>query len=446
MKWFKYISPFFIVVVILLLLPYVQVFEVIGQSSVIRGAYLVEIVPPWDTIDNGVADCVINALSAAEETNRALILKIDTYGGYLDAAMRIGDAIYASKVPVLVFVENKALSAGTMISLPSDILALKKGSIVGAMQPVQIDPATGSIQVINESKVINPILEKAISYSRRAGRNETAVRRFVTESLTLSDYDAVEYHVADYVVADLDDMVEKVRGRTISVGNTQFVIDIGRGEIEYYTCSIRSRAISLLSNAYLSTILITIGLLATVFALVSGKIAVLPLSIGILLLGLISSGVNPNMVAIFFILLGTLLLALELFVIPGFGIVGISGIVLLALGFSLLPVYIPAGYAPNPDAINAIRIFVGTVSIVLGVFFGLMLFKVVEAKRRKAVEFTPKGKVGRAIDDIYPGSIGFVVVEGEYWRATSREYIEKNTEVIVEEIDERGVLVVRKKT
>lgn len=446
MRGLRHTSLFFITVALLLFLSQPQIFEVTGQSAVIRGAFLVEIAPPWDTIDIGVADCVIDALRAAEETNRALILKIDSYGGYLDPAMRIGDAIFGSRVPVLVLVENKALSAGTMISLPSDVLALRKGSVIGAMQPVQIDPATGSIQVINESKIINPIVEKAILYSRRAGRNETAVRRFVTESLTLSDSDAVDYHVADYVVADLNDMIERIRGRTISVGDTQFVIDIRYGDIQYYTCSIRSRAISLLSNTYLSGILVTIGLLATIFALVSGKIAVLPLSIGILLLGLISSGMNPNIVAVLFIFLGALLLALELFVIPGFGIVGISGIVLLTLGFSLLPVYIPAGYAPNPDTINAVRIFVGTVSIVLGVFFGLVLFKIVEAKKQKAVEFTPRGKAGRAVDDIYPGGIGFVVVEGEYWRATSREYIEKNTEVIVEEVDERGILVVRKKT
>jgi len=76
--------------------------------------------------------------------------------------------------------------------------------------------------------------------------------------------------------------------------------------------------------------------------------------------------------------------------------------------------------------------------------FTVMIYKVIKVRKKKPVEFTPAGKKGRTVDWLRPGEIGFVKVEGEYWRAISDEVIPPETEVIVLEMLENGVLKVKK--
>jgi membrane-bound serine protease (ClpP class) len=409
----------------------------------IEAGLLVEIAPPWDTIDQGVAECVLDALKYAETSGYALILRINSYGGYLDAAFAIGDAIYDSRVPVLAFIEGKALSAATLIALPADVVGVKRGSILGAMKPVIVNPVTGEVQFVNESKIIEPVVKKAVAYAERSGRNASLVMEMVYQAKTVDSTEAVRLGLADYETNTLEELLERLSGKVVRRGDVTYELKIRR--LEAYSCSLRSRFLSALSNAYLANLLLSIGVLTAIFALVSGRFVALPIAVALILLGLISTGVSPNAISLLFIILGATLLAVELFVIPGFGFVGISGIILLLLGFALLPMYIPTGVAPAEEYVAALRAFLIGVSVALGGFFGLVMFKVIEIKRKKPISYTPEGKVGVALDEIKPGSIGYVKVEGEYWRATSTEEIKPGERVEVVKIREDGVLIVKKK-
>ncbi|MEO3992786.1 MAG: NfeD family protein [Desulfurococcaceae archaeon TW002] len=414
-------------------------------SGVITRAVVVEISPPWDVIDSGVKECFLDALSKAESEGKALIYLVDSYGGYLNAAYVIGDAVSNSRIPTIAYVSGgKALSAGTMIILPASIIALHPSAIIGAMQPVIINPVTGELQFINESKIINPVVEKALNYARLRGRNETLVRDFVVRATTVNAEKAVSYGVADLIAQDLPTLLRIIHGGEITVSGKVVRLEIDKSGLEFYACSVRSRLLSLLENPTVLNVLLTIGLLGTIFALLSGRVTVLPLTLLFLLLGLIGSGLNPNLVSLFLIILGSTLLAIELFVLPGFGIVGISGIILLAFGFALLPTYLPSGLVPSEEYLNALRAFVVSTSVILGGFFGILMFKVIKARRKKPYEFLPTGKVGKAIDDLSPGKPGFVIVEGEYWKAVSDEEIAKGSEVVVVSV-EGAILRVKKK-
>ncbi|MEM4487252.1 MAG: NfeD family protein [Desulfurococcaceae archaeon] len=413
--------------------------------NVVSRGILIDISPPWDTIDSGVAECVVEGINEAERNNALLIYRVNSYGGLLDAAFAIGDSIYYSNIPTVAYVENKALSAGTLIILPADFIAVQRGSIVGAMKPVLINPATGEITFVNESKIIEPVIGKAEIYGGAKSRNTSLIREFILEAKVINSTTAVSFGLADVEVNDLNELISRLNGVTIEKGGTTYKLEVSPGSIEVYTCSVRSRTLSILSNAYLSNILLSIGILVAIFSLVTGRIVTLPLAIALMLLGLISTGMNPNLISAFFILLGAVLLAVELFVIPGFGIVGISGIVLITLGFTLLPMYVPAGVAPREDYINALRIFIFGTAVVLGGFFGIVIFKVIEVKRKKPIRFTPEGREGIAVDDLKPGLIGYVRIEGEYWRATSKGEIKAGDRVVVIEMREDGVLVVDRK-
>lgn len=412
------------------------------QETTLRRAIVVDIAPPWDTIDSGVAECFVEAITEAEIRGAVLIYRVNSYGGSLDSAFTIGDSIYYSKIPVIAYVEKKALSAGTLIILPADFIAIQRGSIIGAMKPVLINPATGEITFVNESKIIEPVIGKAETYGGVRNRNSTLIREFVLDAKVINSTLAVMYGVADIEVVDFNEAITRVNGITIEKRGIKFLLEVSPAYFEVYPCSVRSRALSIFSNPYLSNILLSVGVLAAIFSLITGRIVVLPLALALMLLGLIGTGLNPNLISALFILLGSILLAVELFVIPGFGIIGISGIVLITLGFTLLPMYIPAGVAPLEEYINALRMFIFSTAAVLGVFFGIVIFKVVEAKKKKPIRFTPEGKEGTAVDDIKPGLIGHVKVEGEYWRATSRREIKAGENVVVVEMREDGILVV----
>ena len=399
-------------------------------GGVIHSAISVRIAPPWDTIDDGVKECVLNALSLAESRNEALIVEINSYGGLLEAGFAIGDAFASSKVPVIAYVySGNAFSAATLIMLPANVIAVSPNAVIGDMQPVEYNPMTGQVTYVNASKIINAVVTKADSYAKLRGRNVTLVEEFVRNAKAITADKAVKWHVADFMATDTNDLLNKLRGREVRTSSGNYTLEIT--EVTPYYCSLRSRTISVFENPIVSSIMMTIGVLGTLFALLSGKLPVLPLALLFLLLGILGSGFSPNLMALAFLTLGAILLFVELFVTPGFGILGVSGITLIALGIALSPVTIPVGTSPPPGYVSNLRVIALTIGGFLGAFTGFVLYKIIEAKRSKPKPFTPVGVVGVAIDEITPESTGFIKVGGEYWKAVSDEVIKPGTKVKV---------------
>ena len=438
----KTLKIFFVAVLLVTLFIQTPLLAQSSKREVVHTALLVKVTPPWDMIDEGVKEYILSAIDKAQDEGDAVIIELDTYGGVLDAAFSIGDKIINAKVPVIAYVSGgKALSAGVFILMPSHIVALAPGSIIGAVQPVAYNPMTGEYQLVNESKIINPVAHKLATYARIRGRNVTAAELFVEKNLVLSAEEAVKYHVADLIATSLNDLLNKLKGMEVNVSGTTYVLEIST--VTPYEAGIRARLISALSNPMVNSVLMTIGILGTIFAIISGKLPIIPLTLLFLVLGLIGSGFSANLASVFMIVLGAVLLAVELFVTPGFGVLGITGIVFLALGFALLPSAVPPGLAPPPGYAVQFRVFAIGIGLGLGLFTGIVLYKVIQAKRRKSEIFELLGKVGKALDDLKAGQVGFILVEGEYWRATSEEDIPKGSEVVV--IGKKdSVLVVRK--
>ncbi len=406
----------------------------LGNTRIIKYAVVIYVTPPWGTIDDGVKNYVLSALKYAESHNYALIMCISSYGGLLEAAFAIGDAFARSTVPVIAYVcGGKALSAATMIILPANIIALSPNSIIGAMQPIMYNPLTGSIKFINESKIINPVVAKATYFARIRGRNVTAAKLFVVKSLVLTAPQAVKDHVANMIVDSMNDLLSKLKGLVVNTTAGPCKLEIVK--TLNYPCGVRDRFISALENPTVGGVLMTIGILGTIFALVSGKLPIIPIALLFLFLGLVGSGFNPNIISVLLVAIGGVMLAVELFVTPGFGIIGITGIVLIAIGVALSPAMVPAGLSPPTGYVRGLQTIAAVVGGGLGGLTGFILYKVIKAKRSKPEEFTPVGKVGRALDDIGPNSRGFVIVDGEYWRAVSDVHIKAGTKVVVEAME-----------
>lgn len=413
---------------------------VLSEPQSISKALIVSITPPWDVIDPGVAECFTDALAEAESSGRLLIVMLDTYGGWLDSAFVIGDATHFAKVPVIGYVSGtKALSAGTMVLLPAHVVALSPGSIIGAMQPVTYNPLTGAVEYINESKVLNPIIQKALLYAQARDRNGTVVKEFIRSNLVLSSRTAIELGIADLEAGSLYELLSKLNGRYINASSFMYRINVS--DYSYHTCSLRSRTLSILTNTLISNIFITVGVLSLIYALAAANLYAIPLALIFLILGLIGSGFNPNIGSLLMLALGSTLLVLDLFVIPGFGVIGISGAVLLALGLILMPVSIPSTLILTPQQLLILRALGASLGVAFGCLSFFILVKVIKAKRAKSRMFTLEGKVGRAVDRIVPGGYGYVLVEGEYWLARSDEDIESGERVYVVRQEDKHLLV-----
>ncbi|MCE4614779.1 MAG: nodulation protein NfeD [Desulfurococcales archaeon] len=408
--------------------------------KVVSGAVVISI---DGMIDSSTQEYVENAIKYAEETNSILIIELNTPGGFLDPAMNIVIDIDKASVPVVGYVVDKwAESAGTLILVSCHIAAMQPYTQIGSMQPIEYDPTTGSYKPVNESKIINPILKFLDDHAGTKGRNTTILHRFVTENLNLGAEEALKYGVINLIASDLTDLLEKINGTNVNLTSGYVVrIDLHSLNVERYEPSPRQAVVHALSDPIISGLLLSLGVMIVVFSVLSGHAAFLGLGALLVLLGLVGSGYSVNTTVLLLMVIGAVLLVIELYT-PGFGLIGGTGIVMLTLGLILVPtsgnISISKSYA------NQLLYGIYALGIGIGAFFAFIIYKIVRIRRKPSFEWKLEGGIGKAVTDLEPGKEGFVLIEGEYWKATSSESIRKGEEVVV--IGRKGlVLIVRRK-
>ncbi|MCD6487825.1 MAG: nodulation protein NfeD [Desulfurococcales archaeon] len=435
-KWFILI---FLVIILVSLTTY-PVYSTETSNHVI-------IIEVTGSIDYGIVELVKEGIERAEAVNGILVMVLDTPGGLLDAAMDIVSAIRTSNVPVVGYVYppgRGAWSAGTLILLATHVAAMAPGTIIGSLQPIQYNPATGEYELVNESKIINPVLELTSSLASDRGRNVTVAREFVLKNLNLEARKALKYGVIEYVASSLDELLEKINGHVVKLDNGREVTIITSGAIvEHYRGSIRANIIHFFSDPLINGLLATLGILILLFGLLSGHYIITPIGIALLILSLIGAGFSANLGSIALIMIGAIALGIEL-VTPGFGVLGFTGIVLIALGIALMPLFAP-GWLISPEYQKAIFWTGVSFATVMGVITAFIVYKVIQARRKPpTLKLDLIGLVGKAIEEIGPNKEGFIKLMGEYWRARSDEEIKPGDHVLV--VAKDGPILIVKKT
>lgn len=399
--------------------------NVIGQRVVV--------IHVTGVIDTAIEDYVSNAIAYAESENAILVIMLNTPGGLLDSAMNIVTDIDGSSVPVVGYVVDRwAESAGTMILVSCHIAAMEPGTIIGSMQPIEYNPATGGYTPTNESKIINPILTFLDQHAGNKGRNMSTIYRFVTENLNLGSNEAVKYGVINYVAPNLDSLLSQMNGTTVYIPTKQinYTIVTSGATVEYYEMSVRHYIVHALSDPTISALMLSLGMMVVLFTIISGHLAVTPIGLLMLLLGFLGSGYSISATSVLLIFLGTILIFIEHAVLPGFGVVGATGIVMLVLGIALLPT--GTGYSFSQQYAASFVRAAYIIGIAFGAFTAFVVYKIVKVRKKKPFEWKLEGQRGKAIDRITPETEGFVKIQGEYWRARSKSSnIEPGDDVFV---------------
>ena len=115
---------------------------------------VVYVVPVKGVIDLGLAPFIQRVLNEAQKNQAAaVILDINTFGGRVDAAVQIRDALLNSPVRTIAFIDKRAISAGALISLAAQTIVMAPGSTIGAATPVQSGPAGSTTAPTSEKTV-----------------------------------------------------------------------------------------------------------------------------------------------------------------------------------------------------------------------------------------------------------------------------------------------------
>lgn len=284
-------------------------------------------------IEQGIAPFLERVIKRAERDGaRALVLHIDTPGGRVDAMDKMRKALLRAKLTTIAFVDKEAISAGAVIAYACDIIIFSNGASMGAATPVQI--SSGKAKAVSEKYVSwmrGLIRATAVAKKRNGDIAEAMVDADIDlrplapakKLLTITTTQALAYGVADGQAESLDELFAKLN----LTGATRKRLKMTWGE----------RVAGFLTSSVVSSLLMTLGGLGLLIGLYTGS--ALALIVGVCCLAIFMLGhIVADMVGYEELLLfaiGAILLILELTVIPGFGVVGVLGILFIFGGLLL---------------------------------------------------------------------------------------------------------------
>ena len=298
-----------------------------GFGDVPQDRAPVVVVPVTGVIELGLAPSIERALREAEEEGAtALVLDIDTPGGRVDAAERIGDAIADADVPVYAYINRRALSAGALISLATDGILMRPGSVIGAATPVD-----GSGQKASE-KIVSAMRSEMRALAEAAGLDPTVAEAMVDERIAIPD--VVEE--GQLLTLTTEEAVALGYAREVEDLNAVLAVAGAQGApVRRHEINWSERLVRFLSHPTVAPFLLSLGFLGLIIEIRSPGLGA-PGLVGVLCLtGYFGSHVIVGLAGWNDFLLvggGIGLMAIEALVIPGFGIFGILGIVAITGG------------------------------------------------------------------------------------------------------------------
>ncbi len=272
-------------------------------------------------IDLGLAPYVWRILAeAAEARAQAVILEIDTPGGRLDAVLQMRDAILDSSVPTIAFVNRQAFSAGALVAIAANEVYMAPGAVLGAATPVDGAGTTA------DAKTISAVSSVFRSTAELRDRDPVIAEAMVDRSI------AIDGLVSDQQLLTLTtQQAQRVGYADGMVENRQALLNVtglaGAPVVEAPQ-NWTETAVGFLTNGAVASLLLALGFLLILADVYTGGFG----AVGILGIGLIALFFWGHFLVglagwegVLLVVMGLALIALEVFVLPGFGVAGIFG-------------------------------------------------------------------------------------------------------------------------
>ncbi|MEM9293781.1 MAG: NfeD family protein [Acidobacteriota bacterium] len=312
--------------------------EDVLEDSATSGATVV--VARVDAEINKVSAAFIRRLveDAEEEGAELALLHLNTLGGAADSALTIRDDLLASGLPTAVFIDKRAISAGAMISLACDHIAIAPGGTIGAAAPVLPQANNGPPQAVGE-KYVSFFREEMRSTAETKGRNGDIAAAMVDQDLvvegiseegkllTLTSSKAVETGIADFEADSLEEVLAELGYPGARVVNLE--------------SSWAEELAAFLTSPSVASLLFTAMLILGYLEYQTPGFGVFGAGALTCFLVLFFSHHVVNLAGweeVSLFVIGIVLLAVELFVLPGFGIAGLLGVTAILASAILLAI------------------------------------------------------------------------------------------------------------
>jgi membrane-bound serine protease (ClpP class) len=355
---------------------------------------------------------LLDAIERAErEGYNAVVIEMDTPGGLGSSMREIVKGILAADLPVIVYVAppgSSADSAGAVIGMAADVLAMAPQTNIGSSTPVSVGGEDISRDL--RRKIVNDAAAYIGELARENGRNVEVARKMVTEATNLGAREALEEGVIDVVAVSYPDLFRQIDGmKTEAKGLT--ISTPPDTTVERIEMSTWKRILDLLIDPNIVALMLSIGLIGIVVELWNPGL-VFPGTVGAisLIVGLYGLQVLPVSAAgLLLMLLSAAFFIAEAFIVSH-GALSVAGAVTFVIGALML--FDPAGEAYQVSIQLAL-----TIAITLAVLFGFAFTKAAQARARPAEVGTHRlvGEAAQVRGD------GLVFVDGELWRARSAD-------------------------
>lgn len=393
-------------------------------------------VPVTGAIEHGLAPFVARSIREAERAGaRAIVLILDTPGGRVDAAERIADAVRETNIRTIAFVDRRAFSAGALIALATDGIWMRPGSVIGAATPV-----SGEGEKLPE-KYVSAMRAEFRALAEEHGIDPRIAEAMVDESIgvpglaepgqlvTLSTSEAIR--------------VKYAKGQVDSEADLLEAVGLAGAEVRQVEINWAELVVRFLTNPIVSPLLLSVGVLALLAEIKAGAHGV-GLIVGLSSLGLFfgSSLILglAGLEEVILLGLGLLAVAVEVFLLPGFGIAGVLGALLIGAAVVLAML---GSFPTSGDVIQAMLVLGASIFITLAIAytwlrhlpnsrrFSGLIHKDSAQAAEGYVSALPRadlvGKLGIAATDLRPSGVATidgeridVVADGEFIRSGAR--------------------------
>jgi membrane-bound serine protease (ClpP class) len=379
------------------------------------------------TINPAVDDFIRESINRSKaNAARALIIQLDTPGGLLTSTRTIVKEMLGAPVPVIVYVAPSgagAGSAGVFITMAAHIAAMAPGTNIGAAHPV----AGGGQEVkgVMGEKIENFTASFAESIAQQRGRNTEWAIQAVRKSVSITEKEALKIKVIDVVAKDINDLLEQAHGRKVDIDGRKHELSLKGARVERYGMSLKQKVLNTIADPNIAYLLMMAGILGlymefshpgVIFPGVAGAIC--------LLLAFASLQLLPiNYAGLGLIILGIGLLIGEAFA-PSFGVLGVGGIISLALGSFFL-------FDTEGSDLIVDRSIILTAVATLGGFVLAVSYLVFRSQKSKPALGMEGliGEIGEVRGKLIPA--GKIFVHGEYWNARADSEIDVGEKVEV---------------
>ena len=403
----------------------------------------VVVLPTSGVVDPVMSGYVRDGIQrAANQGAAAVVIRLNTPGGSVEATREIVTTLLEAPLPVIVWVApsgSRAASAGTFITLAAHVAVMAPGTNIGAATPVggqgeEIEGALGR-------KVLNDSIATITAIARERGRNVEWAVQTVRDARSSPADEALQLRAIDGIAASLPEVLEIADGRSVKVGGRSVTLHVAGATADEKQMNPLQSFLHLLTDPNIAFILFTLGFFGLLFELQNPNFVTGILGAIAMILAFIGFGSLPlNVGGLLLIGLAVILFALEL-TVTSHGLLTVAGLVCLALGAGAL--YTEPG-PTAPDAAVALPVLVA----VVGTTAAFMFLIAAVAVRTRTLQ-PPAGSVGLALP---PGTVGevrnplgpfgSVYAAGEEWTARSAndEPLERGTPVRV--VNQDGLTIV----